>query len=270
VRAVLSSLPYREDAMRMRYFVAGSLLVVAMIAMVQAQPGGGRGGFGGPLFLVNNKAVQEDIKATEDQVEKLREFQKDFFPKIGEIYKERGIEFGFGKGKGFSEEDRAKMAEANAEVAKMAYKEIGDILKKEQVDRLKQIERQQMGVNAFTNDEVVTALKLTDSQKASVKGISGDFDRERREIFAEAFKDAPGGKGGKGGKGGFGRGLDPEVMKRVNKVQSESVGKIVDLLDDSQKKTWKELVGAEFDLAKLQGGFGGFGGKDGKRKKKDD
>ena len=59
-------------------------------------------------------------------------------------------------------------------------------------------------------------------------------------------------------------------MKKVNKVQSESVGKIVDLLDDNQKKTWKELVGAEFDLSKLQSGFGGFGGKDGKRKKKDD
>jgi hypothetical protein len=252
--------------MRMRYFVAGSLLIVGMIAMVQAQPGGGRGGFGGPLFLINNKAVQEDLKMTEEQVTKVKEWQMEFFPKIGEIYKERGIEFGKGFGKDLSEEDRAKMAEAGVEVTKVAYKELGDVLKKEQIYRLKQIDRQQMGVNAFTNAEVVESLKLTDSQKTSVKGISGDFDKERREIVAEATKD------GKGkGKGGFGFRLDPEAQKKITKLQGEAVGKVVDLLDDSQKKTWKELVGAEFDLTKLQGGFGGFG-KDGKniKRKKDD
>lgn len=249
--------------MRMRYFVAGSLLIAGMITMVQAQRGGG--GFGGPMFLVNNKAVQEDLKMTEEQTTKLREWQMEFFPKIGEIYKDKGIEFGKGFGKEQSDEDRAKFAEAQAEVNKVAYKEIGDVLKKEQIERLKQIDRQQMGVNAFTNAEVVEALKLTDSQKTSVKGISGDFATERREIITEANKD----RKGKGGKGGFG--LDPETQKKLTKVQNEAVGKIVDLLDDNQKKTWKELVGAEFDLTKLQGGFGGFG-KDGKgfKRKKDD
>jgi len=253
--------------MRMRYFVAGTLLIVGMIAMLQAQPGG-RGGFGGPLFLVNNKAVQEDLKMTEDQVTKVKEWQMEFFPKSFEILKDKGIEFGKGGfGKGMSEEDRTKFAEAQAEINKLAYKELGDVLKKEQIDRLKEIERRQLGVYAFTNAEVADALKLTDSQKTSVKGISGDFEKERREIVSEATKDKKG-KGGKGGFGGFG--LDPEAQKKISKLQSEAVGKIVDLLDDSQKKSWKELVGADFDLSKLQVGFGGFG-KDGKNfKKKDD
>jgi hypothetical protein len=251
----------------MRYFVAGSLLIVGMIAMVQAQPGG-RGGFGGPLFLVNNKAVQEDLKMTEDQVSKVKEWQMEFFPKIGEIYKDKGIEFGKGFGKAQSEEDRAQFAEAQAEVTKLAYKELGDVLKKEQIDRLRQIDRRQMGVYAFANAEVADALKLTDSQKTSVKGISGDFEKERREIFSEATKDKDRKGKGKGGFGGFG--LDPEAQKKINKLQAEAIGKVVDLLDDGQKATWKELTGADFDLSKLQGGFGGFGGKDGKRKKKDD
>ena len=42
----------------------------------------------------------------------------------------------------------------NVLVSKEAYKQLGDILKKEQIDRLKQIEHQRMGVNAFTNAEV--------------------------------------------------------------------------------------------------------------------
>lgn len=245
--------------MRTRYFLAGSLLVVGMMAIVQAQPGGFGGfGGGGPTGLVTNKAVQEDLKMTEDQVAKVKDWAKEFRTKSMEIMKEKGVEFKFGKD-GFTDEMRAKMAEANAEVSKVAYKELGDVLKAEQVTRLKQIERQRMGVNAFTNAQVAEALKLTDSQKVSVKGIVGDFQKESREIRAEAG--GKGGKGkGKGGKGGFG-GFDPETQKKIAKVEKEALGKVVDLLDDTQKKSWKEMVGAEFDLTKLQFNPGGFGKK---------
>jgi hypothetical protein len=248
--------------MRMRYFVAGALLIVGMVAIVQAQQGF-RGGFGGggPVGLVANKAVQEDLKLTEDQVTKVKEWATEFRTKSLEIMKDKGIDF-----KDFksfqSEEGREKLAEANVAVSKEAYKELGDILKKDQIERLKQIERRRLGVNAFANAEVADALKLTDSQKTSVKGITGDFNKERREIFTEAAKDRPKGKG----KGGFG-GFDPETQKKIANVEKDAMGKIVDLLDDNQKKTWKELIGADFDLSKLNTGFGGNRGKN---KKKDE
>ena len=250
-----------------RFAVAG-VLVAGMLAVVQAQPGGFGGGFGGggPSGLVTQKAVQEDIKATDEQVTKLNDWAKEFGAKRFEMLKEEGIEFGkgFGGKGGFDEETRAKMAAANAKINKEAYKQLGDVLKKEQIERIKQIERQQMGMNAFTSAEVVEALKLTDTQKTTIKGIVGDFDKERREIMADA------GFGGKGGKGGgFGK-FDEETRKKlqeaqakVQKAQTSYTSKIVDALDDSQKKTWKELTGAPFDMTKLQ--FGGFGGK-GKKK----
>ena len=233
--------------MRMRYLVAGSLLLIGMVAMVQAQPGFGFGFGGGPLGLINNKAVQEDLKVTEDQATKLKDWGKEFNNKIDEIYKDKGLDRKDFKAL-FSPDNKEKLTEINATVSKEAYKQLGDILKKEQIDRLKQIERQRMGVNAFSNTEVADALKLTDSQKTSVKGITGDFQKESREIRAEA---TPKDKGkGKGKFGGFG--LDPETQKKIAKVEKEAIGKITDLLDDSQKTTWKELVGKEFDLTKLQ------------------
>jgi len=248
--------------MRMRYFVAGALLIVGMVAIVQAQPGF-RGGFGGgPQGLVSNKAVQEDLKLTEEQVTKVKEWATEFRTKSVEIMKDKGIDF-----KDFksfqSDEGREKLAEANSAVSKEAYKELGDILKKEQIERLKQIERRRLGVNAFVSADVADALKLTDSQKTSIKGITGDFNKERREIFAEANKDRPKGKG----KGNFG-GINPETQKKIANVEKDATGKIVDLLDDNQKKTWKELIGADFDLSKLNTGFGG--GNRGKNKKKDE
>src|SRR5690242_2646565 len=105
--------------MRMRYIVAGSLLIIGMVAIVQAQPGRGRGGFGGgPQFLIANKAVQEDLKLSEDQVAKVKEWTMEFRTKSFEIMQDKGIDF-----KDFkslqSEEGRAKMAEANAEVSKV-------------------------------------------------------------------------------------------------------------------------------------------------------
>ncbi|HVL15998.1 MAG TPA: hypothetical protein VM529_25720 [Gemmata sp.] len=263
----------------MRFAVAG-LMVAGMFALVQAQPGGGfgRGGFGGVTSLVTNKAVQEDIKATDEQVKQLADWSKEFPKKAAEIRKDEGIEGGFGGGFGggkIDPEQQKKIAAANAKIATEAYKQLGDVLKKDQIDRIKQIERQQLGLRAFTNAEVVEALKLTDSQKASVTGISGDFTKESREIMTEAgfggggFGGGGGKGGGKGGKGGGKGGFDnekfQEAQKKVTKVQAEYTAKIVDVLDDSQKKTWKELIGEPFDVSKLTPTFGGFGKKDVKK-----
>jgi hypothetical protein len=145
------------------------------------------------------------------------------------------------------------MMAANAEISKVAYKELGDVLKKEQVERLKQIDRQNMGVAAFSDAEVVTSLKLTDSQKTSIKGLSGDFQKDSREIRSEAGLGGGGKGGGGGGRGGFDPEKMAEVQKKVQKVQKEYVSKAVDLLDDEQKKTWKSLIGEPFDLSKITG-----------------
>lgn len=243
--------------MRSKVLIA-MLLAGGMFAVVQAQPGGGRfGGFGGVATLVINKAVQEDLKMTDDQVTKVTEWAKEFRTKSMEIMKDKGVEFGGGgkgKGGGFGQqtpEQAEKMAAATAEISKVAYKELGDVLKKEQVDRLKQIDHQNMGVAAFSESEVSTTLKLTDSQKTSIKGLSGDLAKDRREMMTEAGL----GGGNKGGKGAF----DPEKMadfnKKMQKVQKEYVGKAIDLLTDEQKKTWKTMIGEPFDLSKLVGGM---------------
>jgi hypothetical protein len=245
-------------------FVIAMFLGCGMLAVVQAQQGrGGFGGVGGVTQLVRAKAVQEELKMTDDQVAKVDEWAKDFRTKSQEIMKDKGVEIG-GGGKGgkggggggfapMTPEQQEKMMAANAEISKVAYKELGDVLKKEQVERLKQIDRQNMGVAAFSDAEVVTSLKLTDSQKTSIKGLSGDFQKDSREIRSEAGLGGGGKGGGGGGRGGFDPEKMAEVQKKVQKVQKEYVSKAVDLLDDEQKKTWKSLIGEPFDLSKITG-----------------
>ncbi|WP_439625766.1 hypothetical protein [Gemmata sp.] len=227
----------------LRFAVAG-VLVAGMVGLAQAQFRPGGGGGGGVTGLVTNKAVQEDLKVSEDQVAKLKEWGTEFRKKSFEIMKDKGVEFGKGGGFGKIEpEMREKMDAATAEINKVAYTQLADVLKKEQVERLKQIQRQDMGVRAFTNAEVVDALKLTAAQKDSVKGVMGDLQKDTKEIYGEA----------NGGKGKVDFEKRDENAKKVQKLQKEYVGKLEDLLDDKQKATWKELKGAEFDLTKLQG-----------------
>ncbi|HSQ57018.1 MAG TPA: Spy/CpxP family protein refolding chaperone, partial [Gemmata sp.] len=218
------------------------------------------GGFGGGVnTLVTQKAVQEDIKATPDQIKKIDEWKVSFQEKANEIRQEmfKDVE---------KEDFPKKFQEVSVAIDDAAYKELGDVLKKDQIARLKQIRTQQMGLNAFANKDVASALKLTDAQKASVQGITGDFNKESREIMTEAGFGGFGGKGGgKGGKGNFDIEKFQEAQKKVQKAQKEYMTKMMDVLDDSQKKTWKELTGETFDLTKLNFG-GGFGGKKGRKK----
>jgi hypothetical protein len=230
------------------------VLGAGLVAMLGAQPGGLGGGFGfggggSPTFLVQNKAVQDELKMTEAQVTKIQEWGKEFFSKQREIFEKEGIEFGKG---GFTPEMREKLAAVNVKVTKVAYKDLEGILKPEQVERVKQISRQAAGVTAFQDAEVAEKLKLTDQQKGSIKGIVAEFQKDQQEVLGIGKGK---GKGGGFGKGGF----DPEKMAanqaKVQKLQKEAVAKVQDLLNNDQKKAWQEITGAPFDTAKLTPAF---------------
>jgi len=220
------------------------LLAGGMMAAIQAQPGGGFGAIaaGSVTGLIVNKAVQEDLKMTDAQVTKTMEWAKEFRTKAMEIRKDKGVEFGGGKG-GFTPptpEQLEKIVAANAEIRKVSYKELGDVLKKVQIERLKQIDRQSMGIAAFTNDEVVVkALNLADTQKTSLKEISDEFGKARGEILSGAFS------------GGFDVEKFQEAQKKIQKIQNEHMDKAVALLTDEQKTTWRKLKGEAFDIQKL-------------------
>jgi hypothetical protein len=232
--------------MRTSRWVTAAVLFTGVVALAWAQPGQGFGfGGGGPVFLVINKAVQEDIKATDDQVTKLSAWAKEEGQKIAEMRKEKlaGADFK-------SEEGRAKIAEFNAEANKLAYADLekANILKPEQLKRVHQIDRQNQGLRAFTNPDVVAALKLTDDQKAKIKGIVDENQKDAQAIRQEA------GFGGKGGNKGMK--IEPakleEMNKKLDKINTSAMAKVNDVLTAEQKTAWKEMTGEPFDVSKLR------------------
>lgn len=247
--------------MRTSRWIAAVLFGVTLVAVIEAQPPGGGGfrlGGGGGLTaqVLTSEALQTELKVTSEQKEKFRPLtakQREMQQKMMSAFKDAAG-------------DQDKLKEVMTDLREQGEKfqaelktAMDETLTADQKTRLKQIERQQAGVRAFLADDVAKDLKLNDDQKGKVKGITDDLNKDMREMFG-------GGKGGFG-KGGFDKEAMAENMKKMEKLNKAALSEIDEVLTADQKKQWKEMVGAPFDLTKLNQ-FGGFGGVQGKGKGK--
>jgi hypothetical protein len=166
-------------------------------------------------------SVQEEIKLTTEQKEKLE-------PKIKELddkQKELFTEF-----KGKDKETRDKMAEKRKELSEPFVKFVGETLTSEQNTRLKQIHLQRLGIRAFTSEEeVAKALVLTDEQKAKIKAVGDENVKEMGDLRKE-MKDNP-----------------TETGKKMTALSKEGLDKVLAVLDKAQKTKWEEMTGKPFE-----------------------
>jgi hypothetical protein len=220
------------------FLVLGLAGVLTGPAWAQGR-GFGMFGGGGPAGLVSNKSVQKELGLTEDQAKKateavnaVRQKHQDDFAGL------RDLE---------GEERAQKAQQLMKTVGDEQMKSIADILSADQIKRLKQISLQTRGAQAFADPEIQKDLKLTDDQKDKIKTINDDARQEMGALFS--------------GGGGFG---DPETQKKMAALRKETLEKVTAVLEDSQKKSWKEMTGNPFEVKFEPGQFG-----KGKFKKKD-
>lgn len=245
---------------------AAAVLAVSVTAAAAQPPGGGRGmggGAVGPAGLMMSKSVQTELKVTDEQADKLKTWGQEAMRKQFQGMRER-----FESLKELEPAEAAKKrAEYAAEDSKKAYAELADVLKPEQVKRLRQIQVQAAGAMAFAMPEVTDALKPTDEQKDKIKDAAEAYGREARELAQEM------GMGGPGGGGGKGERPDPakrqEFDKKRGALLKEMMAKVEGVLTADQKAAWTSLTGATIDVPKVQAemqqAMGGMF-----RKKKDD
>ncbi len=220
--------------------LVGAITLTATSVPAQ-QPGKGKGfggGMGGgALNLIRSKTVQEDVKITEDQGSKLKEWAKDFMPKLDEMRKSKmeGID---------QSQFREKMPAIMAALSVETYKELATVLKPEQITRLKQIEVQMAGMRAFSMPTVTDALKLKDEQKEKLKDVTDSAQKEMMDLgqeYGSRFGQPP---------------MDAEKAKEFNKkmaaITDDTMKKVMGMMSDDQKKAWKEVVGATIDIAKVR------------------
>jgi len=195
--------------------------LVALLASPAAAQGRGRG-FGNLGILLGNASVQKELKLDDQQVEKAKELAEKTGEKMQELRESlQGLE---------GEERMTKMQQLNRELNESTLKSAAAFLKPEQIARLKQISYQQRGAQAFSDPEVSKKLNLTDTQKSDIQTIVQDSFQEMRTIFQENQD-------------------DPEArMKKMTELQKQTRAKAEAKLNDEQSKSWKELLGAAFEV----------------------
>jgi hypothetical protein len=178
----------------------------------------------GPAFVVFRDKVQEEIKLSQEQKQKLGErFQEtvqdamQFFQKLDGLKPEaREKELG-----SYREKAQEKLATF-----------LKRTLKLDQLTRLWQLERQQQGLFALGQPEIGKELKISDKQRNQFVAVVQEMERQIQPLMKEAQSG----------------GNPQEIMPKVMKIRQDHEGKIEAILTDSQKKQWQEMLGKRLDL----------------------
>jgi Spy/CpxP family protein refolding chaperone len=196
-------------------------LILAAAGTAAAQGRGGGFMMGGPGLLMSPQ-VQEELKLTDDQKEKAREFGEKLREKMQGVFQDAQGDF---------QRMQTEMQKINA----AGMKDVAAFLKPEQVKRLKGISWQQAGLNALANDEdLQKELKVTADQKEKLKKLAADQRKDMMELF-------------QGGQ------PDREKMQALRKDYND---KAQAALTEDQRKTYKDLLGKPIELR-----FGRRGGQ---------
>lgn len=224
-----------------------TLLTVALASVIFAQPpAGGRRGRetqppgppqgapgimmftrGGPmslLFLATNPQVQQELKLTEEQREKVSSLRQQ----LGEKFRGLGLEL-----RKLPPEEALKRTQ---EIREEVEKELAKILEEKQLKRLKQIELQVEGLAALARPEVAEKVGLNEKQRQRVREIVKEAFEKRRALSLSSNRQA--------------------IFQEMQKIRQWVDEEINKLLTEEQKKRWQKLIGEPFKLE-----FQPFGGR---------
>ncbi len=214
--------------------VAVSALTISAFAQ-GGGGGGGRGqggmrmmGGGGMMpsaFLLQRDDVQEDLKLTSEQKDKLDVIRTKTMEKMREMFTGGG---GGGGGRGQLTDEMRKTIEKMGEET---TKEVNTVLTADQAKRLKQIGIQMAGSRAVTNPEVAKELGLSEKQSTDIKVLMEKQGQANRALM-QKMRD-----------GELDRDAMREKQESNNKILDAEVQKI---LTEAQKTKMKEMGGAKF------------------------
>lgn len=166
--------------------------------------------FQSPLFLVENRDVQKDLKFSEEQAKKLVELTRAHAEAV--------------RGLSFTPADQEKRKKANAD----ASKGLAALLDADQAKRYKQLVVQQRGASIFGDPQVAKDLGITNEQRGDIVTILQTFNPKWLAIIQGA------------------KGNQQETQKKLGEVHRDLISGVVKKLTPDQQAKWKEIAGPPF------------------------
>ena len=198
------------------------MLVLVAVALGQPPFGGWPTGASGRLeWLLQNPDVRKELKITPSQRTRIGEVSRS-------LREKHRPEFERLKNEGTN--GQAKMLALIGTISEESAKEMEGVLTPEQMKRLRQIGVQALGLEAFSDPGVERELGLTPEQKEKLATIASGMHSEIRNVINSHQGDFEAG------------------VKKVREIRKQSVDKAVTVFSDDQRKAWKQIAGAPFDL----------------------
>jgi RNA polymerase sigma factor (sigma-70 family) len=188
--------------------------------------------FRNPL-LVLHAEVQKELKLTEEQVRKIRAVVREVDDRANEDASRVKPPPPGAPGSRVKPLQPGAAAEPGnkrtVEIDKALREALPAILTDAQAVRLRQLEKQVVGMSAFLDPEYVKLLKLTDEQQGKVQTIIA----QAHQVLLQQHP---------GGVGDF-------DYRQANKA---AVQQILELLTADQRRTWRDLTGDAIDIGSLR------------------
>jgi serine/threonine protein kinase len=190
----------------------------------------------GHLFLLEHKAVLDDLRAPAAQRQRIAELSSQLRQKRAESFRE------------FFRSTPEQRRRRSLEEARSNDKAVRAVLTGQQRLRLRQIALQVRGVAAFQEPEVALALKLTARQREALRGIASVPFGGPHPWAGPGKPGGPGLKRGeRGHKGGKGHGGPlQDFWKGYQEKQQADRQRALELLKPEQKVQWKKMTGEPF------------------------
>jgi hypothetical protein len=179
---------------------------------------------GGP-FLVFRDKVQEELKLSDKQKEKLSEQLPEHVQATMKVFE---------KIKDAKPQVREKTMQEHCQKShdKLSAT-LKDVLEARQKERLFQLQLQQAGPFALLGrHEAFVKLKITEEQRKQFMGVVQQMQQQIEFLLKEVEKG----------------GSPEEIRPKAMTIRKEHAGKIEALLTEAQKKQWQQLLGKPFDL----------------------
>ncbi len=219
---------------RSAFLAAVMLAAAAAPSFAQAPPPGpfgpgGPRGPGGPLGLLSMPEVQRELKLDPAQVDLLGDLRQSApRPNFQEL-------------QNLSPQERQQRFAA---MQRDQEKKVAEILSKDQLARLKQLQLQQMGIRAVDRPEVARQLGLTADQQDQVRSALQGEREAMRQLFT-----------------GFDPGGTPpspeerqQSFQKMRDLRAGTEAKLNGILTASQKQQLKTLQGAPFQFPQRRPG----------------
>jgi Tol biopolymer transport system component len=139
---------------------------------------------------------------------------------------------------GLKPEEREKeLGEYRLKVHKELATFLKELLKDDQLKRLRQIELQQEGALALVQPEIEEELNISDEQRQRFAAMIQQMQTKLEPLIQEAQK---------GGK-------PEEIRPKILKVRKDHEDMIEAILYNAQRKQWKEMLGRPLELSGVEG-----------------